>query len=224
MQTLSLPEWQTRFEDWHRRQNHGDASHDYGHFRRVWQNCQLLLAEETAKADLAILLAASYFHDLINPPKDSPDRPRASALSADAAIVLLKDWQYPLNDAAYVSLHHVITAHSFSANITPETFEAKLFQDADRLEALGNAGIARMFCITGQMGRGLWDQDDPLAKNRPLDDKNFALDHIEVKLRPVSKSMQTTAGLKLAAQYMAEIDNFRDTLLRQIAPIIPKPE
>jgi uncharacterized protein len=215
-ETFSFDQWQKTFEDWHAVQPQNDGSHDAGHFRRVWQNCELLLHENKVVLDKIVLLAAAYFHDLVNPPKNSPDRPFASRLSADAALVLLRGMNYPLDEAQEKNLHHVIAVHSFSANLPAETIEAKLFQDADRLEALGAVGLARMFCVMGQMGGSLWDQDDPLGEHRELDDKKFSIDHIELKLRKVAQMMKTPAGLKIAEERMKFVDDFRLQLLNEI--------
>lgn len=70
-------------------------------------------------------------------------------------------------------------------------------QDADRLDALGPVGIARMFSVGGQLGRALAHPTDPLAQQRPLDDVTYTLDHIEVKLATLPASMQTAAGRRL---------------------------
>jgi uncharacterized protein len=218
-ENFPFDDWQFRFENWHNASAQSDGSHDTGHFRRVWQNCLLLLNENNKIViDSKILLAAAYFHDLINPPKNSPDRIKASALSADAAVELLQGMNYPLDEFEFKNLHHVIAAHSFSANIPAETIEAQLFQDADRLEALGAIGLARMFCVMGQMGGSLWDQDDPLGERRELNDKQFSIDHIELKLRKVAEMMKTPAGKKIAAERMQFIDDFRKQLFLEISP------
>jgi uncharacterized protein len=215
-ENFPFDQWRKTFEDWHEAQPQNDGSHDASHFRRVWQNCELLLQENNVVLDKKILLAAAYFHDLINPPKNSPDRPFASRLSADAALVLLHEMNYPLDETQEKNLHHVIAVHSFSANLPAETEEAKLFQDADRLEALGAVGLARMFCVMGQMGGALWHQDDPLGENRELNDNKFSIDHIEMKLRKVAGMMKTPAGLKIAGQRMKFVDDFRVQLLAEI--------
>lgn len=69
---------------------------------------------------------------------------------------------------------HAIEAHSFSAGIAPQSLEAKIVQDADRLEALGAIGLARVFAVSGALGVPLFDAHDPFADARVLDDRAFA--------------------------------------------------
>ncbi len=64
-------------------------------------------------------------------------------------------------------------------------------QDADRLEALGAIGLARVFAVSGALGVALFDADDPFADRRPLNDKQFALDHFQTKLLKLPLTMQT---------------------------------
>ncbi|AWB47765.1 hydrolase [Gemmobacter aquarius] len=189
-----------------------DGAHDMGHLDRVWRACRLIAMDEPADPD--ILGPAAYFHDAVNLPKNSPHRATASRQSADLAVAELTAMGYP--QAKLAPLHHAILAHSFSANIPPETPEARILQDADRLEALGAIGIARMFLISGQMGGGLFDAADPMALNRPLDDKRFALDHIEVKLVRLVDTMQTATGRAMAAERLEWMESFRTRLLAEI--------
>lgn len=191
-----------------------DGAHDLGHLDRVWATCRLIAPDEPG-ADPAILAAAAYFHDAVNLPKDHPDRTRASTLSADLAVAELTALGFPT--AKLPALHHAIAAHSFSARIPPETAEARILQDADRLEGLGAIGIARMFLVSGQMGGGLFDAQDPMALNRPLDDRRFALDHLEVKLFPMAAAMNTATGRQLAAERADWMASFRTRLLLEIA-------
>lgn len=190
-----------------------DGAHDIGHLRRVWANAQAIAADEGG-ADLAVLAAACWFHDAVNLPKDAPDRAQASRRSADLAVDYLASTGFPPGKRAAV--HHAITAHSFSAGIKPETPEACILQDADRLEALGAIGLARMFLVSGAMGGGLFDASDPLARARALDDRRFALDHLEVKLFPVARALRTAKGRAMAAERVAFMRAFRDQLLTEI--------
>ena len=91
-------------------------------------------------------------------------------------------------------IYHAIEAHSFSANIETETLEARIVQDADRLEAVGAIGITRCFLTGGSMGTPLYDPSDPFAENRDPDDRRFTLDHFYCKLLGLAETMKTDAG------------------------------
>lgn len=193
-------------------QGAADGAHDLGHLDRVWRNARLIAMDEPG-ADADVLAAAAYFHDAVNLPKDSPDRARASVLSAELAVRELGAMGFEA--ARLGAVHHAIAAHSFSAGIAPETVEARILQDADRLEALGAIGIARMFLVAGQMGGGMFDPADPMALHRPLDDRRFALDHLEVKLFRVAQTMQTGSGRRMAAERAEWMASFRTRLLAE---------
>jgi len=183
-----------------------DGAHDLNHFERVWRNAQALLAHYN-QADALVVLAACYLHDLVNVPKDDPRRSSASRLSADLARERLAALGFPAEKLAAVA--HAIEAHSFSAGVPATTLEARIVQDADRLDGLGAVGLARMFYIAGRMGSALAHGSDPLALDRQLDDKAYSLDHIEAKLARLPGMMQTDAGRRLAEARLATLTDFR---------------
>lgn len=156
-----------------------DGAHDINHLHRVWRVAQTLL-DAHPEADALVVLAGCYLHDTVNVPKDHPDRAKASQMAARLARQMLTDAGFPVDKLDAVA--HAIEAHSFSAAITPTTIEAQIVQDADRMDAVGAVGLARMFYTAGRMGSALAHPDDPLASARELDDTAFSLDHIEVKL------------------------------------------
>jgi uncharacterized protein len=183
-----------------------DGAHDINHLHRVWRNAQSLL-ESHPSADALVVMAGCYLHDLVNLPKNHPQRASASRQSAAQATELLAAAGFPAGRLAAVA--HAIEAHSFSAAIAAETLEAKIVQDADRLDALGAVGLARLFYTAGQMGSALAHPDDPLAERRPRDDRAFALDHIESKLAALPAMMQTAAGRAMGEQRLAQLLAFR---------------
>jgi uncharacterized protein len=148
-----------------------------------------------------------YLHDLVNLPKNDPPRASASTRSAELARVLLEREGFPPGRLAAVA--HAIEAHSFSAAIPATTLEARIVQDADRLDGLGAVGLARMFYIAGRMGSGLAHPSDPLAQGREFDDRAYALDHIPVKLARLPGMMQTEAGRAMAQRRLALLEEFR---------------
>jgi uncharacterized protein len=141
-----------------------DPSHDFLHVRRVVGTAIELAREE--QADMMIVLPAAYFHDFVAIPKNDPRRARASAMSAEAAAQYLRNAGYPAR--YFDAIRHAITAHSFSAGIPCETIEAKVVQDADRLDGLGAIGIARCFTTSALMGRPFYHESDFFAENRVL--------------------------------------------------------
>ncbi len=190
----------------------GDGAHDLSHLERVWKAANGMLAHHP-EADPAIVMAACYLHDLVNLPKNHPDRPRASTMSAAQAVQALRAIGYP--EARLERVSHAIEAHSYSANIAPRTIEARIVQDADRLDALGPVGLARMFHIGGQLGRALAHPSDPMGARRELDDGAYTLDHIELKLVRIAGTMQTEGGRHLAAARLDWIRRFRDEFVAE---------
>lgn len=191
LQSLLLQEWGAQ----------NDPSHDLGHVKRVVAAVRKIAALEGG--DLSVLIPAAWLHDIVNLPKDHPQRVEASKLSADKAFAILAAHGYEAR--ALEAIHHAIHAHSFSAGITPSTLEAKILQDADRLDALGAIGIARCFAVSGALGRALFDPEDPLADRRAPDDTVYGLDHFQVKLYRIAVSLHTATARAMAterAQFM----------------------
>src|SRR6185295_12910517 len=126
-------------------------------------------------------------------------------LSADRA----KEIMEPLGwaPARMAALAHAIEAHSFSAAIEPESLEARVLQDADRLDALGAIGLARCLMLGGELGRPLYVAADPFCERREPDDLTATVDHFYTKLLHLSERFQTVAG-------RAEADRRTDVLRR----------
>ncbi len=171
-----------------------DGSHDESHLHRVWQNVCAIRDKEGG--DNEVLLAATLLHDCVSVEKNSRFRSGASRLAAAKATELLSEMGWDEERIAAVA--HAIEAHSYSAAITLTTLEAKILQDADRLDALGMIGVARLFYIAGRMGSQLYDATDPQAEKRPFDDKRYAADHFKTKIFGLAQGFQTCTGAALA--------------------------
>lgn len=204
--------WVKTFERWHKELPCDDASHGIDHLRRVAQLALEFAREEGG--DELVLLAAAYFHDIVNLPKNHPHRHLASTMAAEKATDLLRGMDFP--EELLPEVAHAIEAHSFSAAIPTRTKEAAILQDADRMEALGVIGAMRTFYVSGLMGSRLMNEEDPLAERRSLDDKQFAVDHFEVKLFQLPSSMKTSQGQKRAEQRKEVLVRFRTFLIEEL--------
>lgn len=190
----------------------GDPAHDISHVQRVVQNT--LQLTEAERGDISITLPAAWLHDCIWVSKDSPMRSQASKLAADEAVRFLETIHYP--SSLLPAIHHAVMAHSFSANIATESLEARIVQDADRLDSLGAIGITRCFLTGGNLGTPLYDPADPFANSREHDDRQFTLDHFHCKLLGLAETMKTEAGKTEAARRTEYMQDFLDQLGQEI--------
>lgn len=190
-----------------------DPAHDLAHVKRVVLTAKKLAKIEGAK--LEVVVPAAWLHDLVNLPKNHPDRALASQMAARAALDFLKEIAYPVE--FFEAIAHAIEAHSFSAQIRPQSLEAKIVQDADRLDALGAIGLARLFSISTQMQRPFYSMLDPFAIERTHDDKEFAIDHIHIKLKQIVQQMNTPVGREEAGVRFHFIEEFLEQLNSEIS-------
>lgn len=189
-----------------------DGAHDYAHLMRVWVNALAIMQEEGG--DRRIMVAAVLLHDSVAVEKNSPMRKMASRLAAEKANDVLADMGWTDVDRRKVC--HAIEAHSHSAGIEPESLEACILQDADRLDAIGLIGAARCFYVAGRMGSVLYDVEDVTAAARELDDVRFALDHFPAKLFRLSSGFRTRKGASLARERHNKLKIFYNQLIEEV--------
>ncbi|HFQ92425.1 MAG TPA: HD domain-containing protein [Anaerolineae bacterium] len=212
---MTLAEWKSVFRGFVLEQTAVDAAHDLAHIQRVVQNATRFAQAE--QADLNVVIPAAWLHDCVIVPKDSPQRPYASRLAADTAVQFLRQQDYP---AQYLdAIAHAIAAHSFSAGIPPQTIEAKVVQDADRIDAIGAIGIARAFAVGGALQRPLYHPDDPFCRQRPPDDFAATVDHFYTKLFKLEESMQTAAARREAQKRTRFMRDYLAQLAEEIGSI-----
>ncbi|WP_005031860.1 HD domain-containing protein [Holophaga foetida] len=193
-------------------QEQRDGAHGLGHVLRV-THISFQLAREEGALEL-VCGTAALLHDLVYLPKNHPDSPRTAELSALEA----RDW---CRDYAELAPHaeavaEAVETHSFSGGKAPRSLEGAVLQDADRLDALGAIGIARVFATGGSMGAGMWDEADPWGLERELDDKRYSLDHFEKKLLKLAGGMNTQAGRREAQRRQERMLVFLEGLREEL--------
>ena len=214
---MDLAAWERRFRDWLASTGAlgADPAHDLLHVERVVAAAKALAEEEGA--DPAIVIPAAWLHDCVQVPKHSPNRARASRLAAEAAGAYLREASYP--EASIGAIEHAIHAHSFSAGVEPRTIEAKVVQDADRLDALGAVGIARTLMLGGVLGTPLYDAAESIPRRRTPDDRENTVDHFYVKLLHLAERMQTDGGRREAERRTEFMRRFLAELEREIGGV-----
>ncbi|ACY53254.1 HD domain-containing protein [Vibrio diabolicus] len=203
-----LSQIESQFLEFMQQEMQVDAAHDISHVQRVVNTAKKLAVEEGA--DLSIVLPAAYLHDCFTYPKDHPNRKQSSIIAAKKAVAFLESIDYP--QQYHDAIAHAIEAHSFSANIRPNTLEAKVVQDADRLDALGAIGITRCIQVSTEFDAQLYDNKDIFAQQRELDDKQFTLDHFQTKLFKIAETMNTESARREAQKRKAFMQAYIEQL------------
>ncbi|GGP37952.1 HD domain-containing protein [Shewanella saliphila] len=189
-----------------------DLAHDLNHVYRVVNTAKALCLSEGGMAE--VVLPAAYLHDCFSFAKNHPDRAQSSRYAADKAIAFLQNIDYPIQFLP--AIHHAIVAHSFSANVAPQSVEAKIVQDADRLDALGAIGIARCLQVSTSLDVSLYDVDDPFCINRQANDRLYAIDHFYTKLFKLADTMHTPSAKIEASKRIEYMKSFLAQLNTEI--------
>jgi len=174
-------------------------THDWMHVERVLQNA--LHIAKVEGADLEIVELAALLHDIARP-LDVTDRGSGDIChaveGAKMAEEILKRHNYPEDKIKKIC--HCIRTHRFRDEAEPETIEAKVIYDADKLDVIGAIGVARAYSFAGEHNQRLYSDfntDDKLEKvvyhatHTPV--KEF-----QVKLSKIKDKLLTKEGKKMA--------------------------
>lgn len=192
----------------------GDAAHAPGHIYRVLGTA-LTLAKEEDEVDRDILIAACLLHDVARTEELQTGVDHALA-GGDMAYAFLLSRGWASQRAQRV--RQCIQSHRYRNDLHPESTEAKLLYDADKLDVVGPIGVVR----TIQYGAALGDRE-PLYR---LDDEGHIctgpegepsfFQEYDHKLRGIPEQLLTPQGRALAKALRAEGDRFYDALLSQL--------
>ena len=185
-----------------------DPAHDFEHVMRVFRNAEKICKNENGNKKL--ILSAVLLHDIIK----IKNRKDSALKSAKLSEKILKENYFLDNEIIIIS--DAIKEHSFSKGKTPSTLEGKILQDADRLDAIGAIGLARVFSFSGSNNRPFYDPKDPFSKNRNLNDNKWAIDHFYEKLLFLEGKMNTKTGKLLAKKRTKTLKDFLKELKNEI--------
>ena len=194
-----------------------DPAHDYQHVLRVEQNALRIAANEGA--DTSVVRLSALLHELFNYPKNHPESHRSGEVCAEHASAILKEHGFgaPICDA----VQYAIRVHGYSAGVVPTTLEAKILQDADRLDAIGAIGIARCFATCASMQRPFYNPADPFCDAREPRDKEWGIDHFYQKLLLIPDRLHTDTAHALARERVVFMRSYLAQLRTEIGSITP---
>ncbi|RLB38445.1 MAG: phosphohydrolase [Deltaproteobacteria bacterium] len=188
------------------------VSHDWEHTCRVVR-LALRIGKELG-ADLDVVAAAAYLHDVARPLQDRSEGALCHAEEgARMAAVFLRD--YGIHPEKQESIIHCIRTHRFRGQMRPETLEAKVLFDADKLDAIGAIGIARAFQFAGEVGARLHNKSRDLQRTQAYSVEDTGYREFRVKLSRIKDRMLTPPGRRMALARHAFMERFFERFLKE---------
>lgn len=171
------------------------------------------------------LIPAALLHDIARSieDKDPSGISDHAIIGAEMAENILTKLDY--KKEAVQKIKHCIMSHRFRSGNNPETIEAKILFDADKLDVIGAIGLARSFMVAGQHGERLF-RDIPLGEyiqknigenGRIKDNSQHAINlEYELKLKKIPERLYTQKAKEISLGRIAYMEDFFDTLRGEI--------
>jgi uncharacterized protein len=205
-----------------------DSAHDIDHIMRVY-NLAMTIAKTEANVDLDVLRAGALLHDIggakeANDPSGKTDH---AIIGAEMARPILESLGFSNDKIKHVQ--ECILAHRYRTNNRPETIEAKIVHDADKLETVGAIGIARAFSWIGKHRAKIYKKVDNIEDyarenltegkiNGRIMDKSKHSIHInyETKDKFLLENLYTETAKKIGQERLTYLKEFLDRLDKEV--------
>lgn len=196
------------------RLSRSESSHDLDHTIRVMHNTERLLAAYP-EANSDVVRLSALLHDIARPDEDAGNGSCCHAeLSAVYAAEILETAGVPPEISAQVV--NSIRRHRFRRGAAPDTLEARILYDADKLDSLGAVGLGRAFLFAGHCNARLHNSEAEALAAPPYSREDTAYREYLVKLRHVPEKMFTIEGKKIAVQRLQFMEEFFSALEAEI--------
>lgn len=188
-----------------------DAVHGFDHIERVYRLCEKIGPLEGA--DMKILLSAALLHDARGSHPGEGNRNDHHLRSAEfAEIILLKeDWA----PSKIYAVQHCIRAHRFREDQQPQTIEAKVLFDADKLDVIGAIGVTRVLAYAFQVKQPAFaDPSKEFMKSgkKEAGEPHSAYHEYVFKLKKISGALLTETAKKIAEHRQIYLNGFFEEL------------
>jgi len=189
-------------------------SHGWDHVERV-RRLALAIARDEG-ADLFVVEAAALLHDI---GRSAEDRARGEVCHAEVSEELARPIlrEAGVGPAAAEAVCHCVVTHRYRGTRAPESLEARVLFDADKLDSIGATGLGRAFLFAGEVGARLHNPEVPPETTDSYGEEDSAWREFSVKLRFIRDRMTTAAGRRLAAARHEFMERFFARLDREAA-------
>lgn len=190
-----------------------ESAHDTEHIYRVL-GVALDIAEYESTVDYDILIAASLLHDIGR--KEQIDDPRLchAKVGSDKAynFLLTLGW----SEEAAGRVRDCVYTHRFRSDNPPESLEAKILFDADKIDVCGAMGIARSLVYRGTVSEPLYtlNQDGSINDGSDTVTPSFFREY-HFKLKKLYTRFYTDRGAQIAKERRSAAECFYNSLLKE---------
>ena len=187
--------------------------HDWEHTLRVYKLCIHIGKKE--KADIKILKLAAMLHD-IGRPEDIKSKGKIchAELGTKLARQILK--KYNLKEEVIEKIAHCIECHRFRNDKIPQSREAKILFDADKLDAIGAVGIGRDFMFASEIGAKFHDKNVDIKTTREYTKEDTAYREFLAKLRFIKNKLMTKEGKRIGRERHKYMSEFFERLNKEV--------
>lgn len=189
------------------------GSHDWEHSLRVDRLCRTIGPREGA--DPLVLALAACLHDI---GRDHQDRSRGAVCHARKGAAMAADilTAHRLAPDIQANVVHCIRTHRYRNDASPQTIEAKVLYDADKLDAIGAVGVARAYLFAGEVGAALHNPNHDIDDTVPYSRDDTGFREFRLKLRHIKGRMLTAEGRRLAEVRHRVMVDFFERFLAEI--------
>lgn len=191
------------------------SCHDLEHTLRVRENAAKLA--EIENADALLIDYAALLHDIARPQELlSQGKTCHAKLGAEMAKSILKEIKIT-NEQFIEKVAACVRTHRYRnrGEELPESLEAKIVFDADKLDSLGAIGLARAFHFAGRIGAKVHNSKEKAINSKSYSQEDSAYREYLVKLRYLPESMLTESGKKIATARLAFMRDFFEKLNKE---------
>lgn len=191
-----------------------DSAHDKEHIYRVLYSA-LEIAKGHENVNYDILITACLLHDIGRKEQFADPRVCHAMAGSEKAFRFLTANGFSAEFAEQV--RHCILTHRFRKATPPQTLEAKILFDADKLDVTGAIGIARTLMYKADMAEPLYHvlPSGEIADGTEDLGPSFFREY-KFKLEKLYDKFYTTQGAELAQKRQAIAAAFYENLYREV--------
>jgi len=190
-----------------------NSCHELEHTERVY-NLAIHIGKKE-NADLEVLGLAAILHDIARKEQDESGGKIDHAIrGAELAAQILEKYNLPKEKLD--NIVHCISTHRFRNDNKPETLEAKILYDADKLDAVGAIGIGRAFAFAGHLGAKVHDENVDMESKAEYTKDDTAYREFLVKLCRIKDKVLTDEGKRIATERHQFMEHFFERINKEV--------